>query len=38
MLLLGAGQGAEIELIATGGNEEECLRQIAAIFTDGAGI
>jgi phosphotransferase system HPr (HPr) family protein len=38
LLMLEAEQGAEIELLISGGNEEQCLRNIAAIFNNGSGI
>jgi phosphocarrier protein len=38
LLMLEAGQGSEIELLVSGGNEEKCIRDIATIFTNGAGI
>jgi phosphocarrier protein HPr len=38
ILMLAAGKGAEIEVIASGGNEEESLHKLKDIFTDGAGI
>ena len=38
LLMLEAEQGSEIELLISGGNEEQCLRNIAAIFNKGSGI
>jgi phosphocarrier protein len=38
LLMLAAGKGAEIEVTVSGGNEEESLRKIEVLFSDGAGI
>lgn len=38
LLMLAAGKGAEIEVTASGGNEEESLHRLKDIFSDGAGI
>ena len=38
MLLLSAGKGSEIELIASGGDEEKAINSISELFTDGSGI
>jgi phosphocarrier protein HPr len=38
LLMLEAAEGSEIELIITGGDEENSLREIETIFDDGAGI
>ena len=38
LLMLAAGKGAEIEVTASGGNEEESLHRLKDLFSDGAGI
>lgn len=38
LLMLGAEQGAELEVVATGEDEENSIREISHIFSDGAGI
>lgn len=38
VLLLGATQGSEVDLIVCGGDEERALRELSQLFTDGAGI
>ena len=38
LLMLAAGKGAEIEVTASGGNEDESLHKLEDIFSDGAGI
>ncbi|HUI92117.1 MAG TPA: HPr family phosphocarrier protein [Chitinivibrionales bacterium] len=38
LLMLSAGKGAEIEVTASGGNEEESLIKLEEIFSDGGGI
>jgi phosphocarrier protein HPr len=38
LLLLGASKGSEIELIASGGDEEKSIAEISGIFADGSGI
>jgi phosphocarrier protein len=38
LLLLEATHGAEIELVACGGDEERALRELAEVFSGGAGI
>jgi len=38
MLLLGAGKGSEVELIVSGGDEEQSINAISDIFADGSGI
>lgn len=38
LLMLAASKGAEIEVTASGGNEEESLHKLENIFSDGAGI
>jgi phosphotransferase system HPr (HPr) family protein len=38
MLLLCAGKGSEIELVARGGDEEKAIEAISEIFADGSGI
>ena len=38
ILMLAAGKGAEIEVTASGGNEEESLHRLKDLFSDGAGI
>jgi phosphotransferase system HPr (HPr) family protein len=38
MLLLCAEKGSEIELVASGGDEEKAIEAISEIFADGSGI
>jgi phosphocarrier protein HPr len=38
ILMLAAAQGAEIEVFAEGGNEEESLKKIEELFSEGTGI
>jgi phosphotransferase system HPr (HPr) family protein len=38
LILLGAGQGTEIQITAEGGDEEAVLDSLTEIFSDGAGI
>jgi phosphotransferase system HPr (HPr) family protein len=38
LLLLGAQQGTELELVVNGGDEEKNIELIADLFTDGSGI
>jgi phosphotransferase system HPr (HPr) family protein len=38
MLLLCAEKGSEIELVASGGDEEKAIDAISEIFADGSGI
>lgn len=38
LLLLGATQGSEIELLVDGGDEEKSISALSEIFEDGAGI
>jgi phosphotransferase system HPr (HPr) family protein len=38
LLMLGAEKGSEIELFACGGDEEESIRAISDIFSEGSGI
>jgi phosphocarrier protein len=38
LLMLGAGKGSEIELVACGGDEERSLQAIADFFENGSGI
>jgi len=38
LLLLGAGRGSEIELIIEGGRENENLRTVTRLFSEGEGI
>jgi phosphocarrier protein HPr len=38
ILMLAAGKGAEIEVMVSGGDEEESLQRLEDLFSDGAGI
>jgi phosphocarrier protein len=38
ILMLAAAEGAEIEVFAEGGNEEESLKKIEELFSEGTGI
>ena len=38
VLLLGATRGTEIDLVVCGGDEDRALRELAEVFTGGAGI
>jgi phosphotransferase system HPr (HPr) family protein len=38
LLMLGAGQGTQIELVADGVDEKEVLEKLTEVFEDGGGI
>ncbi len=38
LILLGATEGSEVELLVCGGDEDKALRELAEVFAGGAGI